>query len=125
MYCTDKIYEKTSHIFFSSKLGHGRIPIYFFHKIKPFTNLKILSLEYQKLSGYGVSTFYITYFSSTFIMLVDYIEEFPIFLGRVEFERNKTEYEGFSFFFSAFLNKHGRTKGNMNPFNEYNFNNHF
>lgn len=59
LYCTDKINEKTTHIYFGAKLGYGRIPQYFFHKIKPFGNLRILSLEFQKLNGFGVLNFII------------------------------------------------------------------
>lgn len=56
LFCTERIHEKTTHLFITSKLSTGWIPTYFFDKIKPFRNLRILSLESQKLNGFRVST---------------------------------------------------------------------
>lgn len=57
-YCTNRSHEKTTHILFGAKQGIARIPTFFFNKINSYQFLKVLAIEYQTLTGFGVNLIY-------------------------------------------------------------------
>ncbi|KAJ8916050.1 hypothetical protein NQ315_010918 [Exocentrus adspersus] len=51
-YCSDRIHERTTHVFLKAKdKTSGLVPVNFFKTINPFRNLKILALENQRFHG--------------------------------------------------------------------------
>ncbi|KAG5891797.1 hypothetical protein JTB14_006189 [Gonioctena quinquepunctata] len=54
-YCTNRTHERTTHLLLHGNLNLLDLPSFFFDKIKPFQNLRVLALENLKLQGSKVA----------------------------------------------------------------------